>query len=153
MRLKIANLTLHGLTHCPLGDVTGILWIIFMLILVIDGCISCEIIVRWISLDLTDEKSTLVQVMRWCLQATSHYLSQCWPRSMSPCFVSRPQWVKKEHAVKGRQYGFMVSGLFIDGCKSPQTWQVICRASQGVVKKKKKKKSTWMLTWSLTHWG
>ena len=34
-------------------------------------------------LDLTDDKSTLVQVMAWCRQATSHYLSQCWPRSMS----------------------------------------------------------------------
>ena len=44
-------------------------------------------------LDLTDDKSTLVQVMAWCHQATSHYLSQCWPRSMSPNGVARPQWV------------------------------------------------------------
>ena len=44
-------------------------------------------------LDFTDEKSTLVQVMAWCRQATSHYLSQCWPRSMSPNGVTRPQWV------------------------------------------------------------
>ena len=36
------------------------------------------------SLDLTDGKSTMVQVMAWCRQATSHYLSQCWPRSVSP---------------------------------------------------------------------
>ena len=34
-------------------------------------------------LDLTDDKSTLAQVMAWCHQATSHYMSQCWPRSMS----------------------------------------------------------------------
>ena len=27
---------------------------------------------------LTNEKPTLVQVMAWCRQATSHYLSQCW---------------------------------------------------------------------------
>ena len=27
--------------------------------------------------DLTDDKSTLVQVMAWCRQATSHYLKQC----------------------------------------------------------------------------
>ena len=26
---------------------------------------------------LTDDKSTLVQVMAWCRQATSHYMSQC----------------------------------------------------------------------------
>ena len=31
--------------------------------------------------------------MTWCRQATSHYLSQCWPRSLSPYGVIRPQWV------------------------------------------------------------
>ena len=41
-----------------------------------------------LSLDLTDDKSTLVQVMAWCHQATSHYLSQCWPRSVSPYGVT-----------------------------------------------------------------
>ena len=44
------------------------------------------------SLDLTKDKSTLVQVMAWCRQATSHYLSQCWPRSLSPYGLTRPQW-------------------------------------------------------------
>ena len=47
-------------------------------------------------LDLTDDKSTLVQVMAWCHQATSHYLSQCWPRSLLPYDVTRPQWVKAQ---------------------------------------------------------
>ena len=56
--------------------------------------ISYEIALRWMALDLTDNKSTLVQVMAWYRQATSHYLSQCWPRSMSPNGVTRPQWVK-----------------------------------------------------------
>ena len=43
----------------------------FKVILVIDGWgISCEIALRWLSLDLTDDKSTLVQVMAWCCQAT-----------------------------------------------------------------------------------
>ena len=37
--------------------------------------------------------SILVQVIAWCHQATSYCISQCWPRSMSPCGVSRPQWV------------------------------------------------------------
>ena len=59
----------------------------------IDGRgISCEIALIWVSLDLNDEKSTLVQVMAWCRQATSHYLSQCWPRSLSAYGVTRPQW-------------------------------------------------------------
>ena len=46
---------------------------------------------RWMPRDLTDDKSTLVQVMAWCHQATSHYLSQCWPRSLLPYDVTRPQ--------------------------------------------------------------
>ena len=46
------------------------------------------------SLDLTHDKSILVQVMAWCHQATSHYLSQCWPSSMLPYGVAtRPQVV------------------------------------------------------------
>ena len=49
---------------------------------------------RWMPQDLTDDKSTLVQVMAWCRQATSYYLSQCWLRSLSPYGVVRPQWVK-----------------------------------------------------------
>ena len=40
------------------------------------------------------DKPTLVHVMAWCRQATSHYLYQCWPSSMRPCIVTRPQWVK-----------------------------------------------------------
>ena len=31
--------------------------------------------------------------MAWCRQAPSHYMSQCWPRSLSPHDVTRPQWV------------------------------------------------------------
>ena len=55
----------------------------------------------WMPQDLTDDTSTLVQVMAWCRQATSHYLSQCWFSSLSPCGVARPQWVNvayKKHA-------------------------------------------------------
>ena len=31
--------------------------------------------------------------MAWCHQSTSHYLSQCWPRSLSPYGITRPQHV------------------------------------------------------------
>ena len=69
--------------------------VIFKLISVTDGWgISCKITLRWMPLDLTDDISTLIQVMAWCRQATSHYLSNCWPRSLSPYGVNRPQWVK-----------------------------------------------------------
>ena len=43
--------------------------------------------------DLTDDKSTLVQVMAWCHQVTGHYLNQSWPRSPTPHGITRPQWV------------------------------------------------------------
>ena len=33
--------------------------------------------------NLPGEKLILAQVMAWCHQATSHYLSQCWPRFMA----------------------------------------------------------------------
>ena len=68
--------------------------VILKLILVNGGWgISYEITLRWMPQDLTDDKSTLVQVMAWCRQATSHYLGQWWTRSMSPDGVTRPQWV------------------------------------------------------------
>ena len=69
-------------------------YLIFQIISVIDGWgISCELALRWMSLHFTDDKSTLVQVMAWCRQATSHYLGQCWPRSLSPYGITGPQWV------------------------------------------------------------
>ena len=75
-------------------------YVIFKWILVIDGWgISYEISLKWMSLDFTDDESTLVKVMAWCHQATSHYLSQCWPRSLSPYGVTRPQWVKWLHYI------------------------------------------------------
>ena len=46
------------------------------------------------NMNLTGLHSTLAQVMAWCWQATSHYLSQCWPRSLLPYGVTRPEWVK-----------------------------------------------------------
>ena len=61
----------------------------------IDGKgVACAIALELMPLNLTDYKPTLVQVMTWCHQAPSHYLSQCWPRSMTPCGVTGPQWVK-----------------------------------------------------------
>ena len=70
-------------------------FISFKLTLVTDGWVmSCEIPLSRMSLNHTDDKPTLVQVMAWCRQATSQYLNQCWPRSMSPYGVTRPQWVK-----------------------------------------------------------
>ena len=62
--------------------------VIFKLTLVTVGwVISCEIPLSRMSMNLTDDRSTLVQVMACYRQA-------CWPISMSPYGVARPQWVK-----------------------------------------------------------
>ena len=55
-------------------------------------------------------KSTLVQVMAWCRQATSHYLSQCWPIYMSPFDVPRPKWVKPLKRSRGPFHGLFDVG-------------------------------------------
>ena len=76
----------EGITQCKTLDKLP-----FQLILETGGWGTyCEIALKRMSLDLTDDKSTLVQVMAWCLQATSHYLSQCWSISMASHGVTRP---------------------------------------------------------------
>ena len=63
------------------------------ILMIYGGGICCEIALIWMLLDFTDDQSILVQEMAWCRQATSHYLSQCWPRSLSTYGVTRPQWL------------------------------------------------------------
>ena len=46
--------------------------------------VLCETALCWMP------QNTLVQIMVWCHQATSHYLSQCWPRSMLSYGITRP---------------------------------------------------------------
>ena len=68
--------------------------VIFKQILVIGGWgISCEIALIYMSPNFPDDQSTLLQVMAWCHQAASHYLSQCWSGSLLPNGITRPQWV------------------------------------------------------------
>ena len=48
-------------------------------------------------------KSTLVQVMAWCCQATSHYyLEQFWPRSLTPYGITRSEWLTHEDLCNDR---------------------------------------------------
>ena len=54
---------------------------------------SRETALMWLSQDLTDDESTLAQVMAWCHKATSHDLNQCWQTSTTPTGVTRSQWV------------------------------------------------------------
>ena len=52
-----------------------------------------KVALRWIPQNFPNKKSTLVQVMVLCHQAASHYLSQHWPRFMSPYGITSPQRV------------------------------------------------------------
>ena len=52
---------------------------------------NCPQRLRRIPMDLAHDKSTLVQIMAWCHQATSHYLNQYWPSSMMLYGIIRPQ--------------------------------------------------------------
>ena len=98
--VAIARALILGIFILVNSSTPGSFWwnwreVIFKLILVIYGWgICCEIALRWLSLHFTDGKVTLVQVMAWCHQATSHYECQCWPNSMLPNEVTKPQWVK-----------------------------------------------------------
>ena len=81
-------------SHWPLDAILKIQFSIFFYQSVSSALIMMMPSRRWMPWDLIDDKSTLVQVMAWCRQATSHYLIQCWPRSRSPYGVIRPQGVK-----------------------------------------------------------
>ena len=53
---------------------------------------SCEMAVRWMSLNTSDDKSIFIHVMACCRQTTSHYMSQYWLSSMSLYSVTGAQW-------------------------------------------------------------
>ena len=99
--------TVKYLTHWPLSDLDAILkmqfsilfyWLFFFFFFFFSRS-SNDNAPKWMPWDLTDDKSILVQVMAWCGQATSHYLSQCWPSSTSPYGITRPQWVNIRHTI------------------------------------------------------
>ena len=80
-------------THCPLRVVAVILKSKHML--QIKFLSTFEIALRWMPNNTLEDKSILDQVIAWCSQAISHYLSQCWSRSMLSHGVTRPQRVKE----------------------------------------------------------
>ena len=93
----------------------------------IDGWgISCKITLRWMPLDPTDDKSTLYQVMAWCCQATSHYLSQCWPSFISPYGITRPQWVNKSSYIWYRYHFKCIYNKCACSCKNLYSYWIFC---------------------------
>ena len=71
----VTDINLHTITRpqLALGELNEF-FLIFKLILLSDGWgISYEIGLRWLSLDFTDDKWTLVQKMVRCHEASCHY--------------------------------------------------------------------------------
>ena len=62
-------------------------------------------VVTSIFIDVTNGKSVLIQVMAWCCQATSHWLSQCWPividQVMTPCWLVPSHWISLDFMFYG----------------------------------------------------
>ena len=112
MAPNLLNSLAPGRSECDSKNLT------FNLVLLISIFRSSHALL-WMPQDLTYDKSTLVQVMAWCCQATSHYLSQCWPRSMSPNGITRLQCVNDSSAFGlthwGRMTHICVSKLTIIG--------------------------------------
>ena len=48
---------------------------------------------------LNHESFSGTLVMAWCHQATSYYLSLCWPRSILPYGIARPQWMSQANLI------------------------------------------------------
>ena len=55
----------------------------------------------WLLQNTFDDKSTLVQVVACCDQATRHYLNHCWPRSMPPYGVTKP---KRDYEIRRERH-------------------------------------------------
>ena len=54
---------------------------------------------------LTNERSTLVQVMAYCRKVTDHYLEQYWPWSQTPYKAPRQQWIKQCSPINLVEFG------------------------------------------------
>ena len=86
--------------------------------------ISCEIALRWLPQNLTDDLSTLVQVMAWCHRATIHYLNQCWPSSTTVYGIIWPQWVDGPGLCELDTEG--LSFLYNENSHIDKIWYLFC---------------------------
>ena len=76
--------------------------------------ISCDIAISQLLLDLTDDKSILVQVMAWCHQASSHYMSQCWPTDLyrHMALLAHHEFMNSNSSVRHSQWFYAI--IFAD---------------------------------------
>ena len=95
--------------------------------------------------DLIEDKSTLVQVTACCSRQQAIYLSQCWPRSMSPYGITGPhEWTEYQKRNCGSKYEDV--NIFWEDqwlYKYPQSWFFYLFISQCV--------QTGMAMWVVIH--
>ena len=78
------------------------------MILLFDGWgIIREIALRWISMDLIDNKSIQFPILVWCKQA----MNQSWPSSITPYGVTRPQRV--DILLRNKWWKLLIIRIFI----------------------------------------
>ena len=96
--------------------------------------ISCGTALRPLSQGSTNDKERLVEVMAWCCQATSHYLSQFSPKSLSGWTLASPGHNELTHW--GRVTHICVGKLTIIGSDnglSPGRRQAIIWTNAGIL--------------------
>ena len=72
---------------------------------------------------ILDDKSTLVQVMTWCSQATTHYLSQSWPKSILPHGIIKPQCIKHPESEWMKRYNIIFMCRY--KCRLANVWKLL----------------------------
>ena len=100
---------------------------------------------RWIPKNTINKKLTSVQVMT-LMQATTHYLSQCWPRSMSPYGITMLHWVNSLWlSEKFEKWIIQITATYSDANKLKIT--MVCHGRNHTV--------SWHNSCyvSLTHWS
>ena len=81
------------------------------------------IALRWMPWDLINGKLTLAQVMDWCCQVTSYYISQSWPRSMLQMtsighneLTNLTNGIPSDQPVQTAKYTCKNGDICIEGC-------------------------------------
>ena len=94
--------------------------VVFRHILVINiFSITYEIALMSMSQDLTDHKSTLVQVMAWCHKATNHWMNKFWPRLCH--WTTGVDLVSNNYRSCGVSWWGQFSVLILSWCQSVQS--------------------------------
>ena len=89
----------------------------------------CEIALMWMPQNTFDDNSTLVQAMVGCRQSTSHYWSQFWSGSMSPCSMIRHGVYRSKHEIccmcTHATY-FVLRAIYTCGCACVRACVCVC---------------------------